>query len=95
MEVIDVTVPPDAKLPLNPGNTPIRLEPIRRIPSRDDSKVTRQHVSIRAGSPADARGAAQDIAWHGKVLDVFPCPMEEFREAVAPAHHRAPAETQA
>jgi len=54
MKLIDVTVPLDSNLPLYPGNTPFRLEPIKRIAQGDSSNVSTLHLSAHTGTHVDA-----------------------------------------
>ena len=54
MQLIDVTVRLDSKLPVYPGNTPFSLEPIKRIARGDSSNVSTIHMSAHAGTHVDA-----------------------------------------
>lgn len=54
MKLIDVSVPIDANLPTYPGNTPYRLEPIKRIANGDSSNVSTLHLSAHCGTHVDA-----------------------------------------
>jgi arylformamidase len=54
MKLIDVSVPLDANLPTYPGNTPYRLEPIKRIADGGSSNVSTLHMSAHTGTHVDA-----------------------------------------
>ncbi|HEY7291649.1 MAG TPA: cyclase family protein [Vicinamibacterales bacterium] len=54
MKLIDVTVPLDAKLPTYPGNTPLTVEPIKRIADGGSSNVSTLHMSAHSGTHVDA-----------------------------------------
>ena len=54
MKLIDVSVPLDENLPNYPGNTPFRLEAIKRIARGDSSNVSTLHMSAHAGTHVDA-----------------------------------------
>ena len=54
MKLIDVTVPLDSNLPLYPGNTPLTLEPIKRVARGDSSNVSAVRMSVHAGTHVDA-----------------------------------------
>lgn len=54
MKFIDVSVPLDANLPTYPGNTPYRLEAIKRIGEGANSNVSTLHLSAHAGTHVDA-----------------------------------------
>jgi arylformamidase len=54
MKFIDVSVPLDANLPTYPGNTPFRLEPLKRIAEGGSSNVTALHLSAHTGTHIDA-----------------------------------------
>jgi arylformamidase len=54
MKLIDVTVPLDAGLPVFPGNTPFRLEPLKRIAQGGSSNVSTLHLSAHTGTHVDA-----------------------------------------
>jgi arylformamidase len=54
MKLIDVTVPLDASLPVYPGNTPLSLEPVKRIANGDSSNVSSLHLSAHSGTHVDA-----------------------------------------
>jgi arylformamidase len=54
MKLIDVTVPLDSNVPTYPGNTPFRLEPIKRLANGDSSNVSTVHLSAHTGTHVDA-----------------------------------------
>lgn len=54
MKFIDVSVPLDANLPTFPGNTPYRLEAIKRISEGATSNVSTLHFSAHCGTHVDA-----------------------------------------
>jgi len=54
MKLIDVSVPLDSRLPVYPGNTPLSIEPIKRIARGDSSNVSTLHLSAHAGTHVDA-----------------------------------------
>jgi arylformamidase len=54
MKLIDVSVPIDSSLPTYPGNTPFRLEPIKRIADGASSNVSTLHLSAHTGTHVDA-----------------------------------------
>jgi arylformamidase len=54
MKLIDVTVPLDCSVPTYPGNTPFRLEAIKRLANGDSSNVSTLHLSAHAGTHVDA-----------------------------------------
>src|SRR5215475_9752042 len=54
MKLIDVTVPLDPAVPTYPGNTPFRLEPIKRLARGDSSNVSALHLSAHSGTHVDA-----------------------------------------
>ena len=54
MKLIDVTVPLDSNVPTYPGNTPFRLEAIKRLANGDSSNVSTVHLSAHAGTHVDA-----------------------------------------
>lgn len=54
MKLIDVTVPIDPNLATYPGNTPFRLEGIKRLAHGDSSNVSTIHMSAHAGTHVDA-----------------------------------------
>jgi arylformamidase len=54
MKLIDVSVPLDANLPTYPGNTPYRLEAVKRIARGDSSNVSTLHLSAHSGTHVDA-----------------------------------------
>ena len=54
MKLIDVTVPLDSNLPLYPGNTPLTLEPLKRVARGDSSNVSTVRMSVHAGTHVDA-----------------------------------------
>jgi arylformamidase len=68
MKLIDVTVRLDARLPTYPGNTPFRIEPIKRMAHGDSSNVSTVHMSVHAGTHVDTpkhffedRGGAETL----------------------------------
>jgi arylformamidase len=54
MTFIDVTVPLDSNLPVYPGNTPLTIEPIKRLASGDSSNVSTLHLGAHSGTHVDA-----------------------------------------
>jgi len=54
MKLIDVSVPLDSTTPTYPGNTPFRLEAIKRIARGGSSNVSTLHLSAHAGTHVDA-----------------------------------------
>jgi arylformamidase len=54
MKLIDVSVPLDAKLASYPGNTPVELEPIKRLARGDSSNVSTLRMSVHGGTHVDA-----------------------------------------
>ena len=54
MKLIDISVPIDSNLATYPGNTPFRLEAIKRIANGDSSNVSTIHISAHAGTHVDA-----------------------------------------
>ncbi len=54
MQLIDVTVPLDAGLPVYPGNTPFSLESIRRIAHGGAANLSTIHMSAHSGTHVDA-----------------------------------------
>jgi arylformamidase len=54
MKLIDVTVPLDANVPAYPGNTPFRIEPVKRIINGDSSNVSTLHMGAHTGTHVDA-----------------------------------------
>src|SRR5947209_17748436 len=54
MKLIDVTVPLDAHVPTYPGNTPVSLEPTKRIARGESSNVSSLHLSAHTGTHVDA-----------------------------------------
>ena len=54
MKLFDVSVPIDASLPTYPGNTPFRLEPVKRIATGGNSNVSTLHLGAHAGTHVDA-----------------------------------------
>jgi arylformamidase len=54
MKLIDVSVPIDTRLATYPGNTPFRLEAIKRIANGESSNVSTIHMSAHAGTHVDA-----------------------------------------
>jgi arylformamidase len=54
MKLIDVTVPLDHNVPVYPGNTPFRVEPIKRISHGATSNLSTLHMSAHSGTHVDA-----------------------------------------
>lgn len=54
MRFIDISVPLDATLASYPGNTPFKLESIKRIADGASSNVSTLHLSAHAGTHVDA-----------------------------------------
>lgn len=54
MKLIDVSIPLDTQLPTYPGNTPYRLEAVKRIANGDSSNVSTLHLSAHSGTHVDA-----------------------------------------
>jgi arylformamidase len=54
MKFIDVSVPLDASVPTYPGNTPYRIEPIKRIAEGGSSNVSTLHLGAHTGTHVDA-----------------------------------------
>ena len=54
MALIDVSVPLNSRLPAYPGNTPFRLEAIKRLANGDSSNVSTLHLSAHTGTHVDA-----------------------------------------
>src|SRR6478609_517865 len=54
MKLIDISVPIDSNLATYPGNTPFRLEAIKRRANGDSSNVSTLHMSAHAGTHVDA-----------------------------------------
>ena len=51
MKLIDVSVPLDSSLPVYPGNTPLTVEPIKRLARGDSSNVSTLHLSAATEGP--------------------------------------------
>ena len=49
MKPIDITVPPDALLPVHPGDTPFTVEAVERIARGDGSNVSPVHTKAEPG----------------------------------------------
>lgn len=54
MKLIDISVPIDSNLATYPGNTPFRLEAIKRRANGDSSNVSTLHMSAHSGTHVDA-----------------------------------------
>lgn len=54
MTLIDISVPLDPALPTYPGNTPFRLDAIKRIARGDSSNLSTLQISAHGGTHVDA-----------------------------------------
>jgi hypothetical protein len=64
MKPIDITVPPDARLPAHPGNTPFTVEAVEPVARRDGSNLSPLHIDDRRALPpwvVDADGAPDRV----------------------------------